>query len=286
MSEPTPTPEPIPNPEPTPQPGNIDLSGLISPDGTFSEGFYDALPEDLGQHSYVQKYKSIQDVFKGGINQNQLVGKKAEDFWTSEDEEIVARRREIMGVPKDVSGYEYKVTDLPEGMPTDIINQRIEAAKEKFLELGIPAEKAQALLEWDINGAVEQWDGQIASSQASVEQAESELRKEWKGSKFEYNVGKAKNALEHLGLSHWSENPAFGNNPEFIKDVFDKIVPLISDDTIIEARQSQNMATMEDNLNDLETRIYAMPAEEKGTPQYRRLLDQRMEILNKMEGVQ
>ena len=56
---------------------------LINSDGTFTEGFLASLPDGLGEHSWSKKYGNITDVFKGGVNQNGLVGQKAEDFWKS-----------------------------------------------------------------------------------------------------------------------------------------------------------------------------------------------------------
>jgi hypothetical protein len=114
-----------------------------------------------------------------------------------------------------------------------------------------------------------------------MEQATQELQNEWKGEKFQYNVDKTKNALEHLGLD-WADNPEFGNNPKFIKDVFEKIVPLISDDTIIEARQTQNMATIQDSYDAQWNKMMTM---DRSDPSYEREVAKMQSITDKMNNL-
>jgi len=276
MSEETQTPEtPV---EQTPnQP--VAVKSYLTETGEWNREAFEA---GLGEHSIFDKYKNPEELVKATINKDNLIGKKAEDFWTSDDADLVARRREIMGVPAEASEYEYEAVEFAEGMPVEAINGRIEAAKEKFKELGINKAQAKALLEWDLEGAVNEFNSHGEAVNAQRIEAEAQLKAEWKGDKFEYNVQKAKNALDHLGLGEWADNPAMGNNPQFIKDVFDKLVPLISDDTIIEARQSQNIATLQDELKSIDDRIWETPDTELNTQKYMNLVSQRLEVLNKM----
>ena len=192
---------------------------IIGDDGKFTQSFRDALPDDLGKHSWFDKYSDITEAVKGSINGQNLVSKKAEDFWSSEDPADIAKRQEIMGVAKEVGEYEYNLGDLPEGMDAEKIEESIGKFKEFALEKGWPKEFVQQAIEYDMQQGIAQMEQNDASSEMTKQAAEAELRKEWTGNKFEYNVSKAKDALEYLGLGEWVNNPAFGNDPQFIKDV-------------------------------------------------------------------
>jgi hypothetical protein len=186
-----------------------------------------------------------------------------------------------MGVPKESSEYEFNPVEWSEGMPADAINAHYESAKDKFKELGISKEQAKALIEWDSGNAIEQFQAQQDVVLLQRTDAENELRAEWKGDKFDYNVQKAKNALEHLGLGEWANDPAMGNNPAFIRDVFEKIVPLISDDTIIEARQAENAATLQDTYDAQWNKMMTM---DQGDPSYPLEVSKMKLITDKMNN--
>jgi len=276
MSEPTP--EPVETP--TPQPENTAVQ-YLNDEGKFTQAFRDALPDDLGKHSYFDKYENIEEAVKGAINTQNLVGKKAEEFWTSEDPNDVQRRKEIMGVPKDVSGYDFKV-EIPEGANVEMIQGGIEEFKQFAFEQGLSADMVQKIVEFDLQRGSALAEKNDVAQHEAMQEAEKSLRAEWTGNKYEYNVAKAKDALEYLGLGDWVENPAIANDPKFIKDVFEKIVPLTSDDVIVEARQQQSYATVSDSLKDIEGKIYGWQGSTM-EPGYRKLVDERTELLKKLQ---
>jgi len=276
MSEPTP--EPVETP--TPQPENTAVQ-YLNDEGKFTQAFRDALPDDLGKHSYFDKYENIEEAVKGAINTQNLVGKKAEEFWISEDPNDVQRRKEIMGVPKDVSGYDIKV-EIPEGANAEMIQGGIEEFKQFAFEQGLSADMVQKIVEFDLQRGSALAEKNDVAQHEAMQEAEKSLRAEWTGNKYEYNVAKAKDALEYLGLGDWVENPAIANDPKFIKDVFEKIVPLTSDDVIVEARQQQSYATVSDSLKDIEGKIYGWQGSTM-EPGYRKLVDERTELLKKLQ---
>jgi hypothetical protein len=272
------TPEPAI--EQTPQPEAVESTApVFGDDGKFTEDYLKSLPEDLGNHSIFQKYNSVADLAKGAINAQSLAGKKAEDFWTSEDPNDVARRREIMGVPKDVSGYEISVGEVPDGMPLD--NERIDAFKEFALERNIPAETAQALIEWDVERASEAWANIQEQNATQTRETEEALRQEWKGDKYDINIDRIKGTLEAAGLGDWVEDPAFANNPVRLKQFLDKIVPLFSDDAVVEARMKESRATLDDKLREVEGRMNAY-AGGTNEPAYLNMVRERSDLLTKL----
>ena len=72
---------------------------ILTDEGKFNEAWKESLPDDLGKHSIWSKYDNVTDLVKGAINAQSQVGKKAEEFWFSEDEKDIARRKEIMNIP-------------------------------------------------------------------------------------------------------------------------------------------------------------------------------------------
>ena len=246
----------------------------IKPDGTFDR---EKMPDGLGEHSMFNDFRTVGDFVKGAVNQNKLLGKKAEEWIMSEDPEITKKRNALMGVPETADGYEYRP---PEGFEAN--EESLKKDLEYLRELGIPKEKAQHLLNYNFERTKEMQSAAENAVHAEYTQAMDELQKEWKD-KTEYNFSKAKDALVHLGLDEYA-NELDSKNPfavKFAKDIFEKIVPIVDNDEIIAARQNMSLASIEDSLKDVETKIYNCPQEKVGTPEYRGWVAERTELLTK-----
>ena len=282
MSEPTPEPVAVePTAEPTPQPeptiATPSSTPFLNEEGKWAEEYISSLPDDLGKHSVLQKYDNPVDLIKGAINAQGLMGKKAHELLTSEDPAAVAARREAMGLPKDASGYEFDVGEVPEGMPFD--KERLEAFKEIALKNELTPAQAQALVEADFNSAKEQYETLKDAEETRIREATEELRAEWKGDAFQINVDKIKGTLEAAGLEDWIEDPAIANNPTRLKQLLEKVVPLFSDDAVIQARMQENMSTLDDKLRELETKMRAHP--NNNDPSYLNMVKERGQLLEK-----
>ena len=274
MDEPT----PAPTTESTPQPENR-AAEIITDDGKFNRAYLDALPDDLGKHSIFEKYDNPLDMYKGAINAQGLAGKKAEEFWTSEDPTIIAKRNEIRGVPKEAKDYKLSYGEIPEGMPID--ESRLDQFKEVAHKLGIPADAAQKLIEWDMQGATEAWGTMKDKEATTMRETQEDLRKTWPGEKYSYNISKVSEAMDYLGLSEFKDDPKYANDATFIKAINDKIVPLIDNDTLIAARQQENYATISDTMTELESRMYAYTGNLNDAT-YKNMVAQRAQLLQKI----
>lgn len=273
MSEEVQTPE-APSVEETAQPVDI-----LTSEGKFNEAWRTALPDDLGNHSIWSKYDNVTDLVKGAINAQSQVGKKAEDFWLSEDENDIARRREIMNIPNEVNGYEITVGDVPEG--TELDEARLGSFKELAHQVGLTAEQAQAIADWEVESGTANLQEIEQAEELSIREAEDTLRKEWTGDDFEYNMGKVSNVMDYLGLGEFKDDPAIGNNVDFIKAVFENIVPIISEDQIIEDGMEQNFATVSDQLDLLEEEMRNYEGSTSDVT-YQQMLKQRLAFLEKI----
>ena len=273
MSEEVQTPE-APSVEETAQPVDI-----LSDDGKFNQSWVEALPEDLGKHSIWSKYDNPVDLIKGTINAQSQIGRKAEEFWTSEDENDVAKRREIMGLPEDYDGYSLEAGEIPEGLEID--HERIDAFRQLAYENNIPPEAAQAILEFEMQNAIDEFNNSDTQQEVYRQEAESVLREEWKGDKYEYNLAKVSETMDYLGLGDFKDDPAIGNNTEFIKAVFEHVVPLIDSDDLIETRKSDNYATINDQLVEVEQRMNEYRGNTSELP-YQAMIKEREALLRKI----
>lgn len=252
---------------------------VLTDDGKFNEAWRDALPDDLGKHSIWSKYDNPTDLVKGAINAQSQIGKKAEDFWTSEEQNDINKRREIMGIPETKEGYKFEFEEPKEGFEVD--NSRVEKFSELAHEIGLSQSQAQQLMNWEISSSEESFAELEQENELGVREAEDTLRKEWTGDSYEYNMGKVANIMDYLGLSDFKDDPAIGNNVQFIKAIFDNVVPMISDDEIIQDGMEQNFATISDQLADLEREMYEYEGN-TGTSEYQKMLKQRQALLEKI----
>jgi hypothetical protein len=252
---------------------------ILTDEGKFNEAWRNSLPDDLGKHSIWSKYDNVTDLVKGAINAQSQVGKKAEDFWLSEDTNDIARRREIMNIPKDVEGYSLDVGEIPEG--TELDEARIGSFKDVAHELGLTNEQAQAIVNWEVKSGEANLQNIEQAEELSIREAEDTLRKEWTGDNFEYNMGKVANVMDYLGLEEFKDDPAIGNNVDFIKAVYENIVPLISEDQIIEEGVEQNYATVSDQLDLLEEEMRNYEGNTSDIA-YQNMLKQRLAFLEKI----
>jgi hypothetical protein len=254
------------------------VENFVDGSGNFSEDFLQSLPDDLGGHSILQKYNNPIDLIKGSINAQSLAGKKAEEFWTSDDESIVAQRNEIMGVPSSVDDYEINLSEAPED---SISEEVIDNFKELAHSLGMPVKTAQAIIDWEIANVKSDIEGEEEFYQQELDESEGVLREQWKGDTFDYNLAKVSEAMDYLELSDLKDNPKFANDPDFIMAIFNKIVPLIDSDDIIAERKTENYATISDSLADLEKRMFDYQGSTSGH-EYQRMVQERKALLEKI----
>jgi len=258
--------------------GTVNFAELINSDGSFKDEFYSALPDDLGSHSSVQQMKNITDLAKSYQNTKGLVGKKLEEFWTSDDPSIMAKRKEVMGVPDSAEGYDIQLPEMPEGVPYD--ETALNDFKGIASELGITKEQAAKLVEWDAGRATKAFEGISEQVKQTTAQAEESLRKEW-GTKYDYNLSKIEQAVDYLGVRDEINNLGLGANPTYLKMILEKIVPAISNDKLVENAQQDNLATLSDSLNDIESKLMKYDGNPRD-PEYLAMVKTRTQLLQKL----
>lgn len=170
----------------TPPPAD---KSFVNPDGSFVENWTLRLPEEIrGDAFSLAKYKTVEELAKGTINQGKLIGRKGV-FVPHEKSspEEVAEFRKALGVPETPDGYEAKPEKLPTGIAWN------DALAKPFVEIAhkhnIPKAALKELIATHI--AVEQHRGNamVQQAQARVEAqfkaGTAELEKTWGNQKAE-----------------------------------------------------------------------------------------------------
>ncbi len=255
--------------------------GILNDEGNFNSDWLQGLPEELGNHSIFQKYNNPVDLAKGAINAQSMVGGKLDDFWSSENENDIAKRKEIMGIPSSIDDYNIDV-ELPEGI--EISDDRIAEFKQLAYENGISADAAQALINFDIQKAEQDLSNADKDYNVSLDEAEATLREEWKGDDYEYNLSKVGQAMDFLNLGEFKDDPGIANNTEFIKALFENIVPLIGNDELIQARNDNNFASIQDQLNVIDQQMNNYSGN-RAEASYQQLGKQRLALLEKEQEI-
>ena len=256
---------------------SLDYTTLINSDGTFKEEFYSSLPDDIGAHSATKKYNNIVDLAKGNINASSLVGKKGREYWESEDPAIIAERRDILGIPTEATEYGLQMPeDFPEEIPYDA--GELDRFSQFAYENNLTKEQAEAIIKYDAERAVGKYSEVTQNFEAQKQEALENLKSEW-GVKTDYNLGKVKQATDELGITDVLNETGLANNASVLRMVFDKLIPAIGDDRLIESAKQDNFATAQDALDDLDDRLMTM---DKFDPARKRLLDEKMKLLEKI----
>jgi hypothetical protein len=183
-------------------------AGFVNPDGTFSDKWLDALPEDAKEYKdTLAKYKSVPDMAKALANANQLIGKKLGVPNEKSTPEEVAAYRKALGIPDTLDDYKFAPDQLPEGMEWS--DEFAKPFAEIAHQHNIPPGAMKALA----NQFTAYEKFKVEAIQATYEKQRGEavqtLRKEW-GGEFEKNIGLAKQAAKMAGVdanSHGFSDP-------------------------------------------------------------------------------
>jgi len=198
----------------------------VNPDGTFTEGWANNLPEDSAAYKdTLSKYKSVPDMAKALANANALIGKKlGVPNEKSSPEEVAAFRRSL-GVPDTIDEYKFAPDALPEGMTWD--DNNVKNYAEIAHKHNIPPSAMKALVTEHAKMEHFKMQGMQAQIEKQHVDAVNTLKKEW-GGEFEKNIGLAKQAAKIAGVNANSQGFA---DPEVVRG-FVRLSQMMSEDKV------------------------------------------------------
>lgn len=153
------------------------------------------LIEDEKLQKHAERFTSVDALVQANLESRQKLSKAVVRPDADANEEDLTAFREVMGVPKDVDGYEFP---LPEGAERteDMLDSEDHWANI-FLDNNIPKETADILVN-EFRGEIEKVMSQkVAMDQAYTQQSEAELKKEW-AEDYDKNLIFAAKASESL----------------------------------------------------------------------------------------
>lgn len=280
MEEATQTPEqPVVEQTPEQPVTTTETKSWVNADGTFNR---DAFGDDLGKHSSFDKWGNVEEYIKGSINQSKFVGQKAEEWFNSDDPDVSAKRRQILGVPDSADEYVITYPETFTGLPEDsqsAIQDYFKDSANWAAENGVPKEMYEKFAARDLNRAIEVYNEGAQAQQDAFDESNAALKKAW-GNNLEENTEKSNNMAKFLGLDDLI--PYMEANPELRKNFFEGASKITNDDTIIEAKQAQTMETLSEQLDDLDDKMIAYDGPTTDVA-YQRLLDKKIALVNKLK---
>jgi hypothetical protein len=192
---------------------------FVAPDGAFSEGWKENLPEDLRVEKSLDTFKTVQDLAKSFVVTKKMLGK--DKVILPNDRSSPAEVEEFynaLGRPKTKEDYKL---DKPKDLPDEYWNQDILGqAKEVFHKIGLTQKQVEAIVKFDNDRLIRGLQQNKQDSELSQSEAESLLHQDW-GNAYDQKIHIGNVAIEE-GVSGNQEFKQrlidkFGNDPDFIR---------------------------------------------------------------------
>ena len=225
-------------------------SPWLNESGEFTEGWLDRLPEDFKDSKQILgQFKDINGALKTLVNQQKLLGKKAEAILVPKDDaspEEVAAFRAKLGVPENVDAYPLKPKDLPQG-----IEWNEAQAKEFNLvahKLGLTPAQAEQILGFEAARAAAQIQEAQMQQKTEFDAAKKTLAEAW-GDRFETNKAVATRMAQSLGLDPNSK----GLSDPAVVIALERAARMVSDDKIVSSDVAATMQAGKTRAMDIMT---------------------------------
>lgn len=204
----------------------------VNEKGEFGENWLDRLPAELQDSKQILgQFKDIPGALKTLVNQQRLLGKKADAVLIPKDDaspEEVAAFRAKLGVPETPEAYSLKPKDLPAGMEwNEEFAKSINAAAH---EAGVTPAQMEKIMGKYVGFEMQNAQNAELQAKAQYESSRKELAEAW-GDKFEINKNVATRMAQTLGLDPNSK----GLSDPKVVIALERAARLISDDKIVSA---------------------------------------------------
>ena len=179
--------------------GGESTPGFTNPDGTFSDGWLDRLPEEYADAKpTLSKYQSLPDLAKAHFHLQKKLGNPGIQVPTDKSgpDEIAAYRKAV-GVPESADKYELLPEQMPEGVQAnpELLKPYAEIAHRH----NIPTAAMKELVAENLRqaGMVNEVMGGMVTQRLA--EGEKQLREKF-GSEYDTRVNMAKRAASVVGL--------------------------------------------------------------------------------------
>ena len=193
------------------------IDKMVNNDGTFKEGWNSSI--EGGESLF--KYNNINDLIKGFVNANKLIGKKQEQISRPGADATDEQRkawREHLGVPEKADDYQ-----VPDEYKETVDAESFKEFAQFAHEHNIPADTMQELLRFQERYAAKLNEVNAKRIEEQAKEARKYFQAEW-GGLYERNFNLLKDGLVRAGIDIESPDMAGAlNNPFILSALFDKI---------------------------------------------------------------
>lgn len=249
------------------------------------ESWRDSLPEDIRGSESIQKYGSVEDMVKGFIEVQPLIGAdKLVLPGKDATPEQMAEFHQKLGRPEKSDGYTAPTEGLPDGLELD--QNLVGAFRERAFELGITTPVFTELIRWFAGEQHKASEAQAQVLGAESEDAGVKLKNEW-GVAYDERVGLAKRAFEEFGTEEFGgflSKFGLDDHPQMLR-IFSEIGKSLASDPIKGAGSGRKFqltpadALSELNVKERDTEFMAdvmdsrRPGHEEAKSERKRLYD-------------
>ncbi len=195
------------------------------------ESWRNSLPEDLRNDPSIKITKSVEDLAKGYVHSQKMIGADkivVPTKLTTDDEWRAIKTK--LGLPDTADKYSLKV---PEGVPADA--PCLKKFNDAAHKIGVLPADALKLLDWYHSESVATQTAASDAAKAAGEAAVSSLKKEF-GQAYDGKIKSAVSALEQLmgkdEAAKLIDDPTLGGHPEFIRLAV-RLADILAEDTAI-----------------------------------------------------
>lgn len=194
-------------------------SGPIDNGGTGFQGpeWMSGLPEDLQSSKSLSKFKDVENLARGYVNAEKLIGRDQIPMPKTDDEFMATYAR--LGCPDDVSGYNVTYDQIEDESLRGMMDEDLKAFLPMAKEAGLNNKQASVIFSkyaGRIKELASQRDAKVSSEMANAQAA---LKAEF-GEQTDTKLAFANRALSALGdqaLIDSIASSGLGRNPAFIK---------------------------------------------------------------------
>lgn len=203
------------------QSGEVSFDGLVGKDGMLSEGWRNALPENIRNERSLDSIKNFSTLAQSYVHAQKAIGanKVAIPGADATPEEKSAFYN-ALGRPEKAEDYKIETpADIPEGL---VFNDESMNEFKKFaFEHGLSQEQANKAVEFQGQMLAKEYQASVAAAEAEFVQTEAKLKTEF-GPNYNNTIAQCNKAMQTFGVVETLKNAGLLNNYEVIK-MFSKI---------------------------------------------------------------
>lgn len=203
------------------QSGEVSFDGLVGKDGMLSEGWRNALPENIRNERSLDSIKNFSTLAQSYVHAQKAIGaNKVAIPGADATPEEKSAFYSALGRPESAEKYEItKPEGIPEGLNFD--DAALGEFKKFAFEHGLNNEQANKAVEFQAQMVAKEYQASEAAAEAEMVQTEAKLKTEF-GAEYGATIAQCNKAIQTFGVGEVLKNAGLLNNYEVIK-MFSKI---------------------------------------------------------------